>query len=143
MVTAPGEQSEGYLVLKSVNKRLAEQSPLGRVSAEQHVRRMERALQLYKGYLPEGHPTLLRLQYSMATELRKLGRESDAKWAEQEALQFARKFSDSDTEPIYQQDAEFLLGISGSLAAAKEKRERRNQENEQKKLVRPLKHWAD
>ena len=97
-------------------------------------------MQLYRGYLPEDHPTLLRLQFSMAQELRKLGREADAKFAENEARQFATRFSDSSVEPIYQQDAEFLMRIADQKQTPTEKNALRHTIST---TTRPMRHWAD
>ena len=41
----------GYLPMKRVDTKLAEQSPIGRIASEQHVARMERALQQYKQFV--------------------------------------------------------------------------------------------
>lgn len=45
----------GCLMVKLVDKKLAAQSPIGRLAAEQHVARMERALYQYKHYVRLHH----------------------------------------------------------------------------------------
>jgi hypothetical protein len=47
----PIPATTGYLVVKMIDRRLAEQSPVGRQQAEQNVIRMEAALRRYKQYV--------------------------------------------------------------------------------------------
>ena len=46
-----GSVESGFLVVKHVDKKLAEQSPIGRIAAEQHVARLEQALAQYKQFV--------------------------------------------------------------------------------------------
>lgn len=43
-----GSVQSGFLMVKKVDKQLVEQSPIGKIAAEQHVARMEAALARYK-----------------------------------------------------------------------------------------------
>lgn len=51
--TTPGRVPvpTGYLVIKKLDQKLAAQSPMGRIAAEQNVAMMERALTQYKGFV--------------------------------------------------------------------------------------------
>ena len=95
--------------------------------------------------------------YRLALELRKVGRQVDAKYTETEAVKFARRFSHSDAAPMYADDAQFLLKLAGkrppqTAAAGQEEADghglpglgRSSSEGGRRRPgPRPKKNWAD
>ena len=105
----------GHLPIKTIDKKLAHQSPLGMATAKTNVKMMTAALvrrcalvsaqppdgarlirartlqEKYERYLPESHPTIARLKRTLAEEHDKLGNTTEAKYLKAQAGRYARK----------------------------------------------------
>ena len=66
-----------------MDKDLIKTSPLGHLTAQKHINALEVARNRYLGYLPDYHPTLVRLEHQLGQLKRKVGDADGAEFAEQ------------------------------------------------------------
>lgn len=104
---------------------------------------------------PKGHPAVARLMFRLVEELRKVGREVDARYIEKDMFKMAQRFEETPTDTVFEQDIEFLskltnqpqdslkLDISPSRVGGDSQKNERYTSRLKPTRVRPKLSWVD